>query len=117
LAPAPPQAAAEGDTPFANLTVGNVTAARENALRKALLEGYEKGAFPWVSTPLGGGGGGNVCADRGGGIYGGELLHVDMFAHNKSGIAYRDGNRWSKTVVNHKREPHQQLRLLPSRSN
>jgi hypothetical protein len=36
-----------------------------------------------------------------------------MFAHNKSGIAYRDGNRRSKTVVNHKREPHQQLRLLP----
>jgi hypothetical protein len=22
---------------------------------------------------------------------GGELSHVDMFAHNKSGIAYRDG--------------------------
>jgi hypothetical protein len=43
--------------------------------------------------------------------WGGELLHVDMFAHNKSGIAYRDGNRRSKTVVNHKREPHQQLRL------
>jgi hypothetical protein len=36
---------------------------------------------------------------------GGGLLHVDMFAHNKSGIAYRDGNRRSKTVVNHKREP------------
>jgi hypothetical protein len=33
---------------------------------------------------------------------------VDMFAHNKSGIAYQDGNRRSKTVVNHKREPHQQ---------
>jgi hypothetical protein len=48
---------------------------------------------------------------------GGELLHVDMFAHNKSGIAYRDGNRRSKTVVNHKREPHQQLRLLPSCTN
>jgi hypothetical protein len=31
---------------------------------------------------------------------GGGLLHVDMFAHNKSGIAYRDGNRRSKTVVN-----------------
>jgi hypothetical protein len=26
---------------------------------------------------------------------GGGLLHVDMFAHNKSGIAYRDGNRRS----------------------
>jgi hypothetical protein len=50
-------------------------------------------------------------------ILGGELLHVDMFAHNKSGIAYRDGNRRSKTVVNHKREPHQQLRLLPSCTN
>jgi hypothetical protein len=45
---------------------------------------------------------------------GGGLLHVDMFAHNKSGIAYRDGNRRSMIVVNHKREPHQQLRLLPS---
>jgi hypothetical protein len=51
------------------------------------------------------------------GLMGGELLHVDMFAHNKSGIAYRDGNRRSKTVVNHKREPHQQLRLLPSCTN
>jgi hypothetical protein len=29
------------------------------------------------------------------------MLHVDMFAHNKSGIAYRDGNRRSKAVVNH----------------
>jgi hypothetical protein len=29
----------------------------------------------------------------------GELLHVDMFAHNKSGITYQDGNRRSKTVV------------------
>jgi hypothetical protein len=47
-------------------------------------------------------------------VNGGELLHVDMFAHNKSGIAYRDGNRRSETVVNHKREPHQQPRLLPS---
>jgi hypothetical protein len=48
---------------------------------------------------------------------GGGLLHVDMFAHNKSGIAYRDGNRRSKPVVNHKREPHQQPRLLPSCTN
>jgi Leu/Phe-tRNA-protein transferase len=32
------------------LTVGNVTAARENALRAALLEGYEMGTFPWVSA-------------------------------------------------------------------
>jgi hypothetical protein len=23
----------------------------------------------------------------------GEVLHVDMLAHNKSGIAYRDGNQ------------------------
>jgi hypothetical protein len=36
--------------------------------------------------------------------YGGELLHVDMFAHNKSGIACRDKNRRSETVVNHKRD-------------
>jgi hypothetical protein len=35
--------------PFANLTVGNVTAERENALRKALLDDYDNGAFPWVS--------------------------------------------------------------------
>jgi hypothetical protein len=32
-------------------------------------------------------------------IFGGELLHVDMFAHNKSGIAYRDGNRRSYIYV------------------
>jgi hypothetical protein len=48
---------------------------------------------------------------------GGEFLHVYMFAHKKSGIANRDGNRRSKTVVNHKREPHQQQRLLPSCTN
>jgi hypothetical protein len=36
---------------------------------------------------------------------GGELLHVDMFAHNKSGIAYQDGNRRSETVVNTKGNP------------
>jgi hypothetical protein len=35
----------------------------------------------------------------------GELLHVDMFAHNKSGIAYRDRSRRSETAVDHKREP------------
>jgi hypothetical protein len=48
---------------------------------------------------------------------GGGLLHVDKFAHNKSGIAYRDGNRRPETVVNHEREPHQQPRLLPSCAN
>jgi hypothetical protein len=30
------------------------------------------------------------------------LLHVDTFAHNKSGIAYQSKNRRSETVVNHK---------------
>jgi hypothetical protein len=50
-------------------------------------------------------------------LLGGGLLHVEMFAHNKSGIAYRDGNRRSETVVNHKNEPHQQPRLLPSCTN
>jgi hypothetical protein len=49
--------------------------------------------------------------------YLGELLHVDMFAHNKSGIAYQDRNRRPETVVNHKREPHQQPRLPPSCTN
>jgi hypothetical protein len=48
---------------------------------------------------------------------GGGLLHVDMIAHNKSGIAYRDGNRQSETVASHKREPHQQPSLLPSCTN
>jgi hypothetical protein len=45
-------------------------------------------------------------------------VHVDMFAHNKSGIAYRkdfDGRR--DTVVIHKGKPHQQPRLLPSGTN
>jgi hypothetical protein len=40
----------EKDPRFANLTVGNATAARENALRAALLDGYEKGTFPYVSV-------------------------------------------------------------------
>jgi hypothetical protein len=34
-------------------------------------------------------------------IWGGGWLLVDMFAHNKSGIAYRDGNPRSETVVDH----------------
>jgi hypothetical protein len=32
----------------------------------------------------------------------GVLLHVDMFAHNKSGIAYRNRNRRPETVVDNK---------------
>jgi hypothetical protein len=40
------------------------------------------------------------------------VLHVDMFALNKSGIAYQDRSRRSETAVNHKRNPHQQLRYL-----
>jgi hypothetical protein len=47
-------------------------------------------------------------------VCGGGLLQVDMFAHHKSGIAYRDRNRRSETVASHKREPHQQPRLLPT---
>jgi hypothetical protein len=39
----------------------------------------------------------------------GGLLHVDMFAHNNGGIAYRDRNQLSETVVDHKREPELQL--------
>jgi hypothetical protein len=38
-------------------------------------------------------------------FFGGALLHVDTFAHNKSGIAYQSKNRRSETVVNHKGEP------------
>jgi hypothetical protein len=40
------------------------------------------------------------------------LLHVDMFPHNKSGIAYRDRSQRPETVAFHKH--HQQPRLLPS---
>jgi hypothetical protein len=47
---------------------------------------------------------------------GGDLLHVDMSAHNKSGIAYRDWDRRPETDVDHKREPHQQPRLFGSAS-
>jgi hypothetical protein len=39
---------------------------------------------------------------------GGVVLHVDMFAHNKSGIAYQDRNQRPATVVNNMRAPHQQ---------
>jgi hypothetical protein len=38
-------------------------------------------------------------------IMGGGLLHVDMFAHNKSGIAYQNKNRRPETVVNYKGNP------------
>jgi hypothetical protein len=44
----------------------------------------------------------------------GDLLHVDMLAHNNSGIACRGRNRRPETVVDYKREPHQQPRLLSS---
>jgi hypothetical protein len=43
----------------------------------------------------------------------GGLLGVDMFAHDKSVIAYRGRSRPPETVVDHKRQPHQQLGLLP----
>jgi hypothetical protein len=43
-----------------------------------------------------------ICCTLSTTLWGGGLLHVDMFAHNKSGIAYRDGNRRAESVVNHK---------------
>jgi hypothetical protein len=43
---------------------------------------------------------------------GGGVLHVHMFAHNKSGIAYQGRNLRPETVVNHRSEPHQQPRVL-----
>jgi hypothetical protein len=45
---------------------------------------------------------------------GGGLLHVDTFAHNKSGIAYQGKNRRAETAVDHKREPLRQPRLPPN---
>jgi hypothetical protein len=35
----------------------------------------------------------------------GGVLHVDAFAHNKSGIAFQDKSRLLETVVDHKRTP------------
>jgi hypothetical protein len=34
------------------------------------------------------------------------VLHIDMFAHNKNGIVYRDKSRRPETAVDHKSEPH-----------
>jgi hypothetical protein len=39
------------------------------------------------------------------GAAGGGGVHVHMFAHNKSGIAYRSRDRRSETVANHKMNP------------
>jgi hypothetical protein len=39
------------------------------------------------------------------------LPHIDVFAHNGSGVAWQDTNEQPETVVDHKRGPHQQLRL------
>jgi hypothetical protein len=51
------------------------------------------------------------------GVYnGGNVLHVDMFAHNKSGVAYQDRNQRPETAGNHRREFLQQPRLLLSRT-
>jgi hypothetical protein len=36
---------------------------------------------------------------------GGDLSHVDMCAHNKSGVAYQDRNQRPETAVNHNRGP------------
>jgi hypothetical protein len=49
-------------------------------------------------------------------IWGG-LIHVDMSAHNKMALPTEIGTDRSETVVNHKRDPHQQPRLLQSRIN
>jgi hypothetical protein len=60
------------------------------------------------------------CVIWGGGDLGGGIVTrttVDMFAHNKSGIAFRDRSRRSETAVDHKREPNRQPRLLPSCTN
>jgi hypothetical protein len=38
-------------------------------------------------------------------LRGERWLHVDMCAHNKSGIAYQDRNRRPETVVNLKGNP------------
>jgi hypothetical protein len=48
-------------------------------------------------------------------LFNGGLLHVDRFAHNKSGIAYQDKSRRPETI--YKREPHQQVRLLVTNQN
>lgn len=71
------------------------------------LDKPDFGAGPSTAPP---------CADPSSHVYlgGGGLLHVDMFAHNKSGIAYQNRNRRPGTVVNHSREPHRQPRLPPS---
>jgi hypothetical protein len=45
------------------------------------------------------------------------MLRVDMFADNKSGVAYQDRNRRSRPLNNHEREAHQQPRLLPMSTN
>jgi hypothetical protein len=44
----------------------------------------------------------------------GGLLLADMFAHNNTGIAYKDRNRRPETVADDKREPHQQPSLCSS---
>jgi hypothetical protein len=48
---------------------------------------------------------------------GGALLHVGMFANNKSGVVYQDRSRRPETVVDNERGPHQQPRLPPSCTN
>jgi hypothetical protein len=49
-----------------------------------------------------------VLCGRGGGY------RLDISSHNSSGIAYQDRRRRPETVAAHKREPHQQPRLLPN---
>jgi hypothetical protein len=44
----------------------------------------------------------------------GDLLHVDRFAHNKNGTAYRDRSQTARDRCWSQRGPHQQPRLLPS---
>jgi hypothetical protein len=43
-----------------------------------------------------------------------HMSRLDIFAHNKSGNAWHNSYRRSETVIYHKQEPHQQLRLLPN---
>lgn len=46
--PPAPAPAEEVDSRFANFTISEVKTTREDALRKALLDGYDNAVFPWV---------------------------------------------------------------------
>jgi hypothetical protein len=64
--------------------------ARSHAVRQSTRQQHSAGTFVTPHTP-------DYCG--GGGVAGEDLSHVDMFAQNKSDMAFQDKGRWPGTFT------------------